>query len=141
MKKLLTIIAILFTVNANALVIYNDVNFRYTPFVQFACEQLGIEGVDIYLSKTNKPVQAHVMKTGFGSYIIYINPNNAENYHEILAHELTHVKQDLSGVWDISMPTTRLNDWGSSYVSEAARMVEAEAHKSGRLIARAYRRK
>ena len=138
MKRIISVAALFITLQLNAVVVYNGVNFKYTPFVQYACAELGITDVDIYLSTTTKKVQAHVNKTGFGAYIIYINVNECEDYYEVLAHELTHISQDIQGRWNLDNPTVIVSKWGNSYVSDLAREIENEAKASGRKIARSY---
>jgi hypothetical protein len=113
--------------------IYNHVNFRYTPPVQRMMKELGLEGLTINIHRTSKPVRGFISLDGVGGFIVFVNSAEG-NVLETIAHELVHIRQHVDGRWDINNPTVRVTKHGNMYVSPEARAIEMEANKLGRKL-------
>jgi len=127
MKKLFLIILFsVSTIVGAQNLISNKLNFRYTPFIEAVCEELGIDDEEFYvLAVCMEPnIHGYTQKTAHGMYIISININSEESIYKTLAHELVHVKQDISGEWDINNPTTIFRGGYYKYISIEAKAIE-----------------
>lgn len=134
MKKLMIILGLFLSFAASAKpLVYNHVDFKYTPFVYSVCEELGIENQTIGVIESPNGMAGFIKQTEYG-FVIYIDSNRMDRF-EIIAHELYHVYQHLNGEWDINNPTT-LN---GRHVSKDARQVEKDARINGKILSKRWR--
>lgn len=125
-KYILTLLLALtiFCANSSNLIYNNALSLKYSQYTSLCCEWLDIDSVQINIINTSLPVQGFVHKIESGSYIILVNKKHCENVYIVLAHELTHIKQDLEGKEIIESGTYSVNN--DRYINKEASKLEQE---------------
>ncbi len=145
MKKIynLLIVLLLFALNIHGEepnIIHNGLGFKYTPFIEQVCNYLKINNTQIIIKPIySKAIAGRAVKLSSNYYIVYVNRQSKEySTYFILAHELTHIQQDIYEEWDLTQPTTIITSYNIRYTNVEAEKTERKAMKNGYALSKKF---